>query len=115
MSPRPSRRFALCVAAVGALAVAAFAATPSRAAEDAVIIPPPTLDAQATGGLQTWRIGVSRTGAYAIREFPPDRLEFDRNAFAAFPAHRGDALGTLSHGRRYSIAPIVARVIRARA
>jgi peptide-methionine (S)-S-oxide reductase len=53
MSPRPSRRFALCVAAVGALAVAAFAATPSRAAEDAVIIPPPTLDAQATGGLQT--------------------------------------------------------------
>src|SRR4051812_36581354 len=52
MSPRPFRRFALC-AAIGALAVAALAATPSRAAEDAVIIPPPTLDAQAASGLQT--------------------------------------------------------------
>ena len=53
MSPRPFRRFALCAAAIGALAVAAFAAAPSRAAEDAVIIPAPTVDAQAASGIQT--------------------------------------------------------------
>lgn len=35
--------------------------------------------------LETWRIGVSRTGAYAIREFPPDRLEFDRTYFGSDP------------------------------
>jgi hypothetical protein len=35
--------------------------------------------------LETWRIGVSRTGAYAIREFPPDRIEFDRNYFGSDP------------------------------
>jgi hypothetical protein len=34
---------------------------------------------------ETWRIGVSRTGAYAIREFPPDRIEFDRNYFGSDP------------------------------
>ncbi len=34
---------------------------------------------------QTWRIGVSRSGAYAIREFPPARIEFDRAAFASDP------------------------------
>jgi peptide-methionine (S)-S-oxide reductase len=42
----------LC-AAVGALAITVFAAAPSRAAEDAVIIPPPALDAQASEGIQT--------------------------------------------------------------
>jgi hypothetical protein len=36
-------------------------------------------------GFETWRIGVTRTGAYAIREFPPDRLEFDRSYFASDP------------------------------
>jgi hypothetical protein len=36
-------------------------------------------------GFETWRIGVSRTGAYAIREFPPDRIEFDRNYFGSDP------------------------------
>jgi hypothetical protein len=34
---------------------------------------------------KTWRIGVSRSGAYAIREFPMARIEFDRNAFASDP------------------------------
>ena len=34
---------------------------------------------------QTWRMGVGENGAYAIREFPPDRVEFDREAFAADP------------------------------
>jgi peptide-methionine (S)-S-oxide reductase len=53
MSPRPFRRFALCAAAIGALAVAAFAAAPSQAAEDAVIIPTPTVDAQAASDIQT--------------------------------------------------------------
>jgi peptide-methionine (S)-S-oxide reductase len=43
----------LSLAAIGALALAAFAATPSRAAEDAVIIPPPAVDAQAPDGIQT--------------------------------------------------------------
>jgi RES domain len=34
---------------------------------------------------QTWKIGVGATGAHAICEFPPARLEFDREAFAADP------------------------------
>ncbi|RZN32159.1 peptide-methionine (S)-S-oxide reductase MsrA [Bradyrhizobium sp. Leo121] len=53
MSNRPFRRLSLCAAALGALAIAALAAAPSRAAEDAVIIPVPTLDAKATDGIQT--------------------------------------------------------------
>ncbi len=51
MSLRSFRRFSL--AAAGGLAIAAFAAVPLRAAEDAVIIPPPALDAQSSGGIQT--------------------------------------------------------------
>jgi RES domain len=35
--------------------------------------------------LETWRIGVSQTGAYAIREFPPDRIEFDRSYYESDP------------------------------
>src|SRR3984893_993580 len=53
MSRSQFSRLSLCAAAVGALAIAAFAAAPSRAAEDAVVIPAPTADAQADGGLQT--------------------------------------------------------------
>ena len=34
---------------------------------------------------QTWKIGFGATGAHAICEFPPARLEFDREAFAADP------------------------------
>jgi hypothetical protein len=34
---------------------------------------------------QTWRIGATRSGAYALREFPVTRIEFDRNAFASDP------------------------------
>jgi hypothetical protein len=34
---------------------------------------------------QTWRIGVSENGGYAIREFPLARIEFGREAFAADP------------------------------
>ena len=34
---------------------------------------------------QTWRIGVSPSGAYALREFPEARIEFGRDAFAADP------------------------------
>lgn len=34
---------------------------------------------------ETWRIGVSPSGAFALREFPVARLEFDRSAFAADP------------------------------
>jgi peptide-methionine (S)-S-oxide reductase len=45
-------RLSLCAAALGAFALAALA-TPSRAAEDAVVIPPPALDAPASDGLQT--------------------------------------------------------------
>ena len=37
-------RLSLCAAAIGALAIAAFSAAPSRAAEEAVIIPAPALD-----------------------------------------------------------------------
>jgi peptide-methionine (S)-S-oxide reductase len=46
-------RFALGAAAIGALAIAAFAVMPSLAAEDAVKIPPPAADAQSADGLQT--------------------------------------------------------------
>jgi peptide-methionine (S)-S-oxide reductase len=52
MRRNPSR-FALSAAAIGALAIAAFAVMPSRAAEDAVKIPPPAADAQGADGLQT--------------------------------------------------------------
>src|SRR5438309_5969435 len=45
-------RLSLC-AAVGALAITAFAIAPSHAAEDAVIIPPPAMDAASADGLQT--------------------------------------------------------------
>jgi len=48
-----SSRLSLCVAAIGALAITAFAAAPSRAAEDAVIIPAPAVDVKASDGLQT--------------------------------------------------------------
>ncbi|MFC0239682.1 peptide-methionine (S)-S-oxide reductase MsrA [Rhodopseudomonas telluris] len=45
-------RLAACAAAVGALAMSA-SFTPGRAAEDAVVIPPPAVDAKAGDGLQT--------------------------------------------------------------
>ena len=45
-------RLSLC-AAIGALAIAAFSAAPSRAAEEAVVIPAPALDVQASDGIQT--------------------------------------------------------------
>jgi peptide-methionine (S)-S-oxide reductase len=46
-------RLSLCAAAIGALALAAFAVAPSRAAEEAVIIPAPTVDAKDADGIQT--------------------------------------------------------------
>src|ERR1700719_4098028 len=46
-------RLSLCAAALGALAISAFAVAPPRAEEEAVIIPPPAVDAQAAGGIQT--------------------------------------------------------------
>jgi peptide-methionine (S)-S-oxide reductase len=46
-------RLSLCAAAIGALAIAAFAVAPSRAAEDAVVIPPPAADVPPADGLQT--------------------------------------------------------------
>jgi len=46
-------RLSLCAAAIGALAIAALAVAPSRAAEDAVVIPPPAADVPPTDGLQT--------------------------------------------------------------
>jgi peptide-methionine (S)-S-oxide reductase len=50
----PFGRNALAVAAVaGTVALSWFLAEPSRAAEDAVIIPPPTLDAKTADGIQT--------------------------------------------------------------
>ena len=50
MSRSPFSRLSLCAAA---LTIAAFAAAPLRAAEDAVIIPAPAIDVQATDGIQT--------------------------------------------------------------
>jgi len=53
MSPKPFSRLSLCAAALGALAIAAFAVAPLRAAEDAVVIPAPAVDVKASDGIQT--------------------------------------------------------------
>src|SRR6202035_733262 len=53
MSRSQFSRLSLCAAAIGALAIAAFAVAPSRAAEDAVIIPAPAADVQGADGVQT--------------------------------------------------------------
>src|SRR6266481_94017 len=53
MSRSQFSRFSLGAAALGALAIAAFAVVPSRAAEEAVIIPAPAADAAAAGGIET--------------------------------------------------------------
>ena len=53
MSRSPFSRLSLCAAAIGALAITAFAVAPSRGAEDAVIIPPPVTDIPASDGTQT--------------------------------------------------------------
>src|ERR1700738_2469569 len=53
MSRSQFSRLSLCAAAIGALAMTAFAIAPLRAAEDAVIIPTPAQDVQASDGLQT--------------------------------------------------------------
>src|ERR1700760_2882185 len=46
-------RLTLYATAAGALAIACFSALPSRAAEDAVIIPPASADLPTSGGIQT--------------------------------------------------------------
>jgi len=53
MSRSRFSRLSLCAAAIGALAITAFAIAPSRAAEDAVIIPAPAADVQGSDGVQT--------------------------------------------------------------
>ena len=53
MSPRLFSRLSLCAAAIGALAIATFAAAPARAAEDAVIIPAPATDVGPASDIQT--------------------------------------------------------------
>jgi peptide-methionine (S)-S-oxide reductase len=53
MSPSQFSRLSLCAAALGALAIAAFAVGPLRAAEDAVVIPAAFTDVKASDGIQT--------------------------------------------------------------
>ena len=53
MTRRSLSRFSVYAAAIGLLAISAIRIAPSLAAEDAVIIPPPTLDAQNASGIQT--------------------------------------------------------------
>ena len=53
MSPRHLSRLSLGAAVLGALAIAAVAISPSRASEEAVVIPPPAVDVQAADGIQT--------------------------------------------------------------
>ena len=50
---RPLSRFSAYAAAIGLFAIAAIKVAPSLAAEDAVVIPPPAVDAQTTSGIQT--------------------------------------------------------------
>ena len=49
MSRSQFSRLSLCAAAIGALALTAFAVAPSLAAEDAVVIPAPAVDVKASG------------------------------------------------------------------
>ena len=51
--PRHLSRFPTYVAAIGLLAISAITVAPSLAAEDAVVIPPPAVDVQNAGGIQT--------------------------------------------------------------
>ena len=53
MSRSQFSRLSLCAAALGALAIAAFAVAPLRAAEDAVIVPPPAIDVPPSDDIQT--------------------------------------------------------------
>src|SRR5580765_1161479 len=53
MSRSQFSRLSLCAAAIGGLAIVAFAVAPSRAAEEAVIIPAPAADVQPATGIQT--------------------------------------------------------------
>jgi peptide-methionine (S)-S-oxide reductase len=53
MSRRSLSRLPFYAAAIGALAIAAFASMPSRAAENAIVIPPPAMDAPSSDGIQT--------------------------------------------------------------
>ena len=53
MSRSHFSRLSFCAAVAGALAITAFATAPSRAAEDAVIIPAPAVDVQASDATQT--------------------------------------------------------------
>jgi len=53
MSRSQLSRFSLCVAVLGAVAITAFKVAPSLAAEEAVIIPAPAIDAQPASGIQT--------------------------------------------------------------
>jgi peptide-methionine (S)-S-oxide reductase len=53
MSRSQFSRLSLYAAAVGALAITAFVVAPSLAAEDAVVIPAPAVDAKAADGIQT--------------------------------------------------------------
>jgi peptide-methionine (S)-S-oxide reductase len=53
MSRSQYSRLSLCAAAIGALAITAFAAAPLRAAEDAVVIPAPAVDTASSEGIQT--------------------------------------------------------------
>jgi peptide-methionine (S)-S-oxide reductase len=53
MSRNKFSRLSLCAAAIGALAIAAFAVAPSFASEDAVVIPAPAMEAQPSDAVQT--------------------------------------------------------------
>jgi len=53
MTRRTLSRLPLYAAAIGLLAISAIKISPSLAAEDAVIIPPPAVDAQNASGIQT--------------------------------------------------------------
>jgi peptide-methionine (S)-S-oxide reductase len=53
MSRNQLSRLSLSAVAIGALVITAFAVAPSRAEEEAVIIPTPAADVQASDGIQT--------------------------------------------------------------
>ena len=62
MFRKPFKNLTLCAAAIGAVAIAAFAGGPLRAAEEAVVIPGPSIDVQSADGIQTAVIAGARAG-----------------------------------------------------